>query len=200
MAGVLRFVLAAALAGGFGEACGSGPPDVHAEPERTQPDPKPDPKPHTPAIWSDTWLLGEVDRYLDDRAFRRDILERSLTSHDNQYSRARLSAYALERGGWDELPPWMPRTHPVTVSDTDALLGGRAPALDETTAPIWDGTRPRTMQAWARLGKTIFFQYPLRRFGAQCQFLRVEPARHVHESTSRKKIHLRLDYVATEFF
>ncbi len=114
-----------------------------------------------PARWSDAWILEQSPRYLDDRSFRRAILEASLTSHDNLYARARLSAYGLQRGGWDALPTWVPRAMPVDDAVVAALGRGEAPSLLEAT-PLWDGQRPTDMAGWAALGRRVFFEYPLR--------------------------------------
>lgn len=111
--------------------------------------------------WTDAWILAEASRYLDDATFRRDVLERSLTSADNLYSRARLSAYGLGDRGWDTLPEWTPRTRPVDAGVASALAEGEPLELGDA-APIWDGTRPATMDAWIELGRRVFFDYPLR--------------------------------------
>ncbi len=112
-------------------------------------------------LWSDTWMLGQSGRYLDDRRFRRTILERSLTSHDNLYARARLTAYGLDSGGWDALPTWVPRAQPVDDEVVQDLIAGRAPVLHDAV-PLWDGGRPQDMAGWVALGRRVFFEYPLR--------------------------------------
>lgn len=33
---------------------------------------------------------------------------------------------------------------------------------DGEVAPLWDGVKPQTPQAWIALGKEVFFAYPLR--------------------------------------
>ncbi|MCA9712624.1 MAG: c-type cytochrome, partial [Myxococcales bacterium] len=43
----------------------------------------------------------------------------------------------------------------------DALRRGEPPSLDDAT-PLWDGTRPTTLEAWVALGERVFFEYPLR--------------------------------------
>lgn len=111
--------------------------------------------------WSDAWILAAGERYLDDPAFRRAQLEASLTNPGNIYSQVRLGSYGLERGGWDALPEWIPRAQPVTAATVAALRDGRAPPLDDAM-PLWDGRRPTTMDEWARLGRRVFFEYPLR--------------------------------------
>jgi hypothetical protein len=129
--------------------------------ERTTPTPPPTPAEPAPAPWSDAWLLADTQRYLDDREFRRQHLEASLTNPDNLYSRARLGSYALPHGGWDALPEWIPCARPVDEAAVDALRRGRPPDLASAT-PLWDGSRPQTMEAWVALGRRIFFEYPLR--------------------------------------
>lgn len=93
---------------------------------------------------------SEQDRYLEDRAFRRKVLEASLANPKNTYSQQRLGAYALERGGWDSLPEWSPGTARV----------GRGEKVPD--APFWDGKRPTTQEGWEALGRRVFFDYPLR--------------------------------------
>lgn len=111
--------------------------------------------------WSDAWLLADVVRYLDDRAFRRAQLEASLTNPQNLYSHARLQSYGLPEGGWDALPEWVPTAGPVTDAVVEALRRGTEPPLSHATA-LWDGERPSTMAQWVALGRRVFFEYPLR--------------------------------------
>jgi len=114
-----------------------------------------------PGTWTDAWLLAEAERYLDDRAFRRERLEASLTRHDNTYARSRLGAYALESGGWEGLPEWTPRARPVTDAVVAEMREGAWPTLEGARA-LWDGERPRDMASWVALGRRVFFEYPLR--------------------------------------
>lgn len=103
---------------------------------------------------SDRGMLAEADRFLDDRAFRRAALERSLVNPKNTYSADRLAHYALGDRGWDMLPPWNPRSVAARpVNDEGAL---------RASAPIWDGARPRTVEGWVALGREVFFRYPMR--------------------------------------
>ena len=60
-------------------------------------------------------------------AARRRALERSLTKHDNIYSRTRLGAYGRPDLGWDLLPEWNPRVRAVTAATvTHMATHGRA--------------------------------------------------------------------------
>ena len=85
--------------------------------------------------------MPERERYLNDRSFRRQVLEASLSNHANTYSSQRLSSYALPSGGWDALPEWNP------------VVRGAA---------LWDGKTPATQGEWEALGRKVFFDYPLR--------------------------------------
>lgn len=96
----------------------------------------------------------ELDRYLGDRAFRRETLLASLTSVDNHYSKRRIASYALERGGWDALPQWIPRVQ--------AVREGVVKPSPEDWRPIWDGERPTSQAQWVELGRQVFFYFPLR--------------------------------------
>ncbi len=92
----------------------------------------------------------ERDRYLTDRAFRRQVLEASLANPKNTYSQQRLGAYALERGGWEALPIWNPA----------AVRVGRGEPVP--SQPLWDGRTPSTQAEWEALGRRVFFLYPMR--------------------------------------
>lgn len=141
-------------------ACSSTSTDVPDTPVPVVARAEPDAPVPPPSVDAD--LLADVDRYLDDRAFRRDVLERSLENPDNLYSHVRLSAYALPQGGWEGLPEWIPSTEPVTA-DTARALQSDAPLSPTAAASrIWDGTRPETMEGWVELGRRAFFEYPLR--------------------------------------
>jgi hypothetical protein len=95
---------------------------------------------------------SELELYLGDRRFRRETLLASLTSKTNHYAKRRIASYALERGGWDALPQWTPKIHPLRP-------GAEKPG---SWTPIWDGRRPSTQAEWVALGRRVFFYYPLR--------------------------------------
>lgn len=120
------------------------------------------PLPSDLGTWSDAELLADADRYLDDRSFRRDILQRSLTTADNLYSHVRLSSYALPQGGWEGLPEWIPTTEPVTADTAHTLQAGVPLTVSPAATRIWDGNRPEAMEDWVELGRRAFFEYPLR--------------------------------------
>ncbi len=115
-----------------------------------------------PQPWSDPWILAEGERYLDDAAFRRAALEASLTEPSNVYSATRLSAYGLGDRGWDVLPEWSPRVHPVDGAMVETLRESGRVELPAAASPIWTGERPTTFEAWAELGRVVFHRYPLR--------------------------------------
>jgi hypothetical protein len=99
-------------------------------------------------------MLAEADRFVDDAAFRRAELERAFTNPKNSYSKERLANYGLGKKGWDLLPEWNPRS--VVATDTrnaESLMAGPV---------LWDGKRPKTMEAWVALGREVFFRYPMR--------------------------------------
>ena len=134
--------------------CGGPSPALAPDPlERSEPTPRP---------WSDAWILAEGQRYLDDVVFRRAALEHSMTDGSNVYSATRLSAYGRGTRGWDALPVWSPRVHPVDAAVAAGLQSGARLELPTGAAPMWDGVRPTTFQGWASLGREVFFSYPLR--------------------------------------
>lgn len=132
-------------------ACGVEP----AAPKPVRPEPEPEP-------WSDAWILAEGERYLDDGAFRRQALEHSLTDADNVYSATRLSAYGLETRGWDTLPVWSPRVAAVDAALVEALRAGDPWELPAEAQPIRVEARPSSFDAWAAVGREVFYRYPLR--------------------------------------
>ena len=99
-------------------------------------------------------MVAEAARYLDDPAFRRAELERSLTNPENTYSKERLRYYGLATKGWDLLPEWNPRSL--------AVLGAPDERALRESRPLWDGVRPTSYEAWLSLGREVFFRYPLR--------------------------------------
>ena len=80
----------------------------------------------------------EATRYLDDVSFRRDVLLRSMTNHDNSYARQRIGNYALGTRGWDTLPEWNPRSRPVTSEVRMQLAEGRALPLVKRGTKQWN--------------------------------------------------------------
>jgi cytochrome c5 len=101
-------------------------------------------------------------RYLDDEAFRRSALEGALVNPNNIYSQDRLRNYAAGTRGWDLLPVWNPRAVPLSRELAEAIAQGRDPEVPRETAPLWGGVRPATREAWAALGREVFFRYPVR--------------------------------------
>jgi hypothetical protein len=99
-------------------------------------------------------MLADAARYLDDPAFRRAELERSLTNPENTYSKERLRYYGLAVKGWDLLPEWNPRSAVVRGAPDERAL--------RESRPLWDGARPSSYEAWLALGREVFFRYPLR--------------------------------------
>jgi mono/diheme cytochrome c family protein len=93
-------------------------------------------------------------RYVDDPAFRRDELVRSLANPSNGYSRRRLERYTEE--AWGALPEWNPRVAPVLrdVSAPPAADSGAFGALDLESVP-WEE------DALLELGQEAFFEYPV---------------------------------------
>ncbi len=92
-----------------------------------------------------TTASDDVQRYLDDPAFRRSELTASLVDADNGYSRRRLERYR----NWEQLPEWNPRVAPVA----HAMPIARALAISE---PARAGDR----DALIALGEAAFFTYP----------------------------------------
>ncbi len=113
--------------------------------------------------WSEASMLHEADRYIDDRAFRRGVVERTFENPDNLYSKVRINNYGLEERGWEKLPEWNPRSIPATREHGERLTRGEKLVLPPETKPLYSGVRPRTMQEWVALGREAFFGYPLRR-------------------------------------
>ncbi len=112
--------------------------------------------------WSDAWLESEAKRYLSDAAFRREVLEASLTSHKNIYAKTRLSGYGMAQGGWEMLPTWIPTTRLVDDTFVASLRSGDPVNVPSSAKPLWDGEVPTRMADWVALGRKVFYEYPLR--------------------------------------
>ena len=118
--------------------------------------------PSEPSAWSDAWLLRHGPTYLDDAEARRMALEHSLATPDNLYSAMRISAYGRGQTGWDVLPTWNPSSQELRVQDLAALETGHSVVYDNASPRLWDGRRPKTMDGWVKLGREVFFRFPLR--------------------------------------
>ncbi len=112
--------------------------------------------------WTDDVLEAETERYLGDAAFRRQVLEASLTNHENVYAMTRLSGYGVAGRGWEMLPEWTPRTVPIDEAYATSLRAGAPVKIAQDTEPLWDGIKPEKMSEWIALGKRVFYEYPLR--------------------------------------
>ena len=109
-----------------------------------------------PAAPSAPTLLAIGERYVEDTAFRRALLEDSLVNANNGYSVRRLQAYAVtdEAGNpaqWDARPVWNP---PV------ARWNGSAP---QHTEPLPSLGVPADHDALIALGRQAFERYPAQR-------------------------------------
>ncbi|HEX7670241.1 MAG TPA: hypothetical protein VF395_11685, partial [Polyangiaceae bacterium] len=102
-----------------------------------------------------------ADRFLSDRAFRRESLERAVENPNNDYSALRLAKYATEQDGvpteWDALPVSNPAVRPVTVDDP--VSAANAAHVPDT--PVWDGKRPDSDAEWLALGRRAFELLPV---------------------------------------
>ncbi len=134
MSGLARLGLAIVLTGACRGEGATGAPE--ADPDR--------PTTRDPAT-----------RWLEDRAFRREQLEASLTSHENLYARRRLENYATPEGGWDRLPVWRPAVHRIR-SDARGQVERVGAAIR------FDDPRPTDGAAWRALGVKAFDFFPLR--------------------------------------
>jgi cytochrome c5 len=111
------------------------------------------------AHFTDEALVKEAERFVNDAAFRRRELERSLYNPNNTYSKERLTHYGKGNHGWDMLPEWNPR---VAELDRARLAALQDHKPTESLAPLWDGRTPSSLAEWQALGKRVFYQYPLR--------------------------------------
>jgi hypothetical protein len=106
-------------------------------------------------------LSDDPEAYISDVGYRRGILERDLTSTDNDYAQQRLTLYGVLGFGWELLPERDPPSRPFTVEDSARLAAGEALERGDlqALAPI---ELPEDDAAWIALGRRTFFEYPLR--------------------------------------
>lgn len=101
-----------------------------------------------------SWMEANTRRYLDDRSWRRDVLEQSLWRPELPYAAKLLDNYGLERGGWDLLPARSFEVAPV--------YGPLAPE-EEFSPTLIDPTEPADRSGWLELGREVFWRLPMRR-------------------------------------
>jgi len=101
--------------------------------------------------------LHLADRFLNQRTFRRESLERALENPTNDYSALRLAEYATADGatttGWDALEVYNPAIAPLTLADS----GSETPV----EALVWDGRTPQSRTDWLILGQRTFESWPV---------------------------------------
>lgn len=100
---------------------------------------------------------GESDleigrRYVEDAAFRRDALERSLAVPDGTDAELRLAHYAVP-GEWDDLPEHDPVVRPAGSTEADRR-------------PAWSGDVEWSEAALVALGRDVFELWPAQGQGA----------------------------------
>ena len=69
-------------------------------------------------------LPDSVQLYINDRNYRRAIVERDLLSSENNYAQRRLLNYATTQPGWDDLPERDLASRPLRSSDVELLVAG----------------------------------------------------------------------------
>ncbi len=102
------------------------------------------------------WMVDNAQRYLTDRAWRRQHLETSLWRPELPYARKRLDSYGLERGGWDKLQTITPTVAPVRAD-------GQASDVHNDGQNLLPQQLPTTVEGWRALGKEVFWKMPMRR-------------------------------------
>lgn len=114
-----------------------------------------------PVMPPDLDLRDDPEAYVGDVNYRRGILERDLTSTDNDYAQERLALYGVMGFGWEALPERDPPSRPFTLDDAQRLADGRPLERGDlvTLAPL---ELPTDDAAWIDLGRRTFFEYPLR--------------------------------------
>jgi hypothetical protein len=102
-------------------------------------------------------------RYIEEAAYRRGILERDLSSSDNDYARSRLASYGIAGLGWDALPVRDPLSRPLLSEDVALLVAGDSLNWEQRPATrLEPPALPETEAEWVELGRRVFFEYPLR--------------------------------------
>lgn len=101
------------------------------------------------------------DSYLDDAAFRRSELVRSLVNTSNGYSKLRLEHYATGNADdWERLPEWNPGATLVTIDELGQTA--TAPALSEADAlALPDHVTGEDDPRLVAFGRTAFERYPV---------------------------------------
>ncbi len=106
-------------------------------------------------------LVDDPSRYIGDVSYRRAVLERDLTAHENDYARDRLALYGLEGEGWELLPEVDPKSRALHEEDLQGVAQGGWPALGEQAASLAPAAAPTSEAEWIALGERVFFDYPL---------------------------------------
>lgn len=124
-----------------------------------------------PAAGERTPELETGRRFIDDPAFRRAALERSLAERDDSDARLRLAHYGAGHG-WETLP--------VTNPDVAPIIGGAMPAFHA----LWSGDVEWTQAALLELGRRAFEEWPAQRLPQAARWLppvsepqRIDPGR-----------------------
>ena len=105
---------------------------------------------------------SEAQRYVRDEAYRRDALERSLTSRANAYAVRRLAHFAGGDRAWDLVPVYDPPTAALTGADIAELEAGRALSLGDARALVGELAPASDGAALVALGRDAFLTMPLK--------------------------------------
>ncbi len=107
-------------------------------------------------------LDDDPQRYIDDVAYRRGILERDLMPGDSDYNRLRIARYGRAGEGWEILPERDPPSLPLTLDAAASLREGALLPFDEARATrLRPDALPASEDAWVALGRRVFFEYPI---------------------------------------
>lgn len=103
---------------------------------------------------------SDLDLYLEDGAFRRQVLEDALWRPELPYSKSLLNNYGLVESGWDLLPEMPVEVEALSRADAEALAAGEPLRLD---APeVLETAPPADAQGWQALGEQVFSRLPMR--------------------------------------
>lgn len=105
-------------------------------------------------------LPDDPESFVEERAYRRAVLERDLWKTDNDYARIRLGRYALQDEGWDVLAEADFPSRAFTRADAAGLAAGLA--LEGGGEPLVPPSWPEDEAEWETLGRRVFFEYPIR--------------------------------------
>lgn len=102
----------------------------------------------------------DLERYLSDPQFRREVVMRDLSEVQNDYGNAVLLYYSIPGQAWEARPIQRQSSAPLTVGLAEQIAETKTITFDPTASSMLPETLSDSEQERIELGRRAFHEYP----------------------------------------